>query len=116
MKIRVNDNVFIRTGKDHGKTGVVTKIEGDHVTVEGINKAIKHRKGRSGQPGERVEFFAPLHVSNVALMDPKSGKPTRVGFLMEGNQKFRISKTSGERITGEAKKKAPKSKSQPKKK
>jgi len=104
MKILLHDNVIIRTGKDRGKVGVVTKIAGDRVTVEGINKMVRHRKGKSGQPGERVEFFAPLHISNVALIDPKTKKATRVGYKLEGNQKVRVSKKSGVVIARETKK------------
>ncbi len=98
MKILLHDNVLILTGKDRGRTGVITKIKDDRVVVEGINKMVKHVKGKNGQPGERVEFFAPIHISNVSLIDPKSKKATRIGYKFEGNQKMRISKKSGEVI------------------
>ena len=98
MKILLHDNVLIRTGKDRGRTGVVTKIKGDSLVVEGINKMVKHVKGKNGQPGERVEFFGPINVSNVALIDPKSKKATRVGYKFDGNQKMRVAKKSGEII------------------
>ncbi len=96
-------------GADRGKIGTVTKIiaSDNRVVVEGINKHIKHVKGRDGQGGERVEFFAPIHVSNVAIADPKSGKATRIGYKMEGKTKTRIAKKSGEVILKTAKAKKP---------
>jgi len=100
MKLRVGDNVVILAGSDRGKTGVITKLlpKQDRVVVEGINKRIKHAKGRDGQPGERVEFFAPIHVSNVGVADPKSGKPTKIGYKKENKDKTRIARASGEVI------------------
>ena len=87
-------------GADRGKTGTVTKIiaSDNRVVVEGVNKHIKHVKGRDGQGGERVEFFAPIDVSNIAIADPKTGKPTRVGYKIEGKTKTRVAKKSGEVI------------------
>lgn len=92
-------------GADRGKTGTVTKIiaSDNRVVVEGVNKHIKHVKGRDGQGGERVEFFAPIHVSNIAIADPKTGKPTRVGYKVEGKTKTRIAKKSGEVVLKTAK-------------
>lgn len=88
------------SGADRGKTGTITKIvtADNRVVVEGINKHIKHVKGRDGQEGERVEFFAPIHVSNIAIVDPKSGEATRIGYKVEGKTKNRIAKKSGEVI------------------
>ncbi len=105
MKFRINDSVIVIAGADRGKTGTVTKIiaADNRVVVEGINKHIKHVKGREGQAGERVEFFAPIHVSNIAIADPKTGKATRVGYKIEGKTKTRIAKKSGEVIVGVAK-------------
>lgn len=107
MKFRINDSVIVISGADRGKTGTVTKIiaADSRIVVEGINKHIKHVKGKEGQAGERVEFFAPIHVSNVAIADPKTGKATRVGYKVEGKTKTRIAKASGEVIVGVAKKK-----------
>jgi large subunit ribosomal protein L24 len=105
MKVKVNDTVTILAGKDRGKTGKITKISRERVTVQGINKHIKHVKKRGETAGERIEFFAPIHISNVAIADPKSGKPTRIGFKMDGNDKVRIAKKSGEIIAQTAKKK-----------
>jgi len=108
MKIRVNDHITVLTGKDRGKTGVITKLIEGKVVVEGINKTIKHIKKQNNQPGERIEFFAPIDISNVAIVDSKTGKPSRVGYRIEGNQKFRIAKKSGERVVANLAKKAAK--------
>ncbi len=112
MKFRINDSVIVISGADRGKTGTVTKIiaSDNRVVVEGVNKHIKHVKGREGQAGERVEFFAPIHASNVAIADPKTGKATRVGYKIEGKTKTRVAKTSGEVIIGVAKTKKTKAK------
>ena len=112
MKVKVNDTVLILAGKDRGKTGKITKISEDRVTVHGVNKLIRHMKKRGETSGERIEFFAPIHISNVALADPKTGKPTRVGFQFDGNQKVRIARPSGEVIAQTAKKKKAASKSE----
>ncbi len=97
MKLRIGDSVVILTGKDKGKSGLIHKIMAEKglVMVEGINKKIKHVKGRDGNAGERVEFFAPIAISNVAIVDPKTKKPTRVGYKIEKGQKIRIAKASG---------------------
>lgn len=80
MKLKVNDQVMVIAGKDKGKTGQITKI--DHkknkVTVSKVNLRIKHIKKRQNQPGEKISFEAPLSASNVMVIDPKSGKPTRI--------------------------------------
>lgn len=101
MKIRLKDSVIVLTGKDRGQTGVVSKIsqKNNTVTLEGLNTRIKHVKARNGVAGDRVEFAAPIHVSNVALVDPKSGKPTRVRYEKQGKDKVRISVRSGEPIS-----------------
>ncbi|MCF7812116.1 50S ribosomal protein L24 [Candidatus Gracilibacteria bacterium] len=107
MKIRTNDLVFVLTGKDRGKTGRVVKVlqSQEKVIVEGVNRQVKHVKGRDGNPGERIEFDAPLHVSNVAVVDPKDGKPTRIRYKFDNNQKLRVSKRSDEVIVAGAGKK-----------
>ncbi len=97
MKLRIGDSVIVLTGADKGKSGKVVKIfeEKNLVKVEGINKKIKHMKGREGNPGERIEIFAPIAISNVAVIDPKTKKPTRIGYKIEKGQKVRIAKASG---------------------
>lgn len=105
MKIRTGDMVKVIAGKDKGKTGKVTQAFPalNRVVVEGLNIAVKHLKGRNNQPGQRIEFPSPLNVSKVMLIDPKSGKPTRVGAkILIGKDlkqtKARIAKKTGEII------------------
>lgn len=107
MKLRIGDSVIILTGKDKGKSGLIHKImvEKNLVMVEGINKKIKHVKGRDGNAGERVEFFAPIAISNVAIADPKTKKPTRIGYKIEKGQKIRVAKASGSTIPAPTKSK-----------
>lgn len=93
---------MVMIGKDKGKTASIAKIDRENslVFLDGINKKIKHVKGREGNPGERVEFFAPIALSNVAIIDPKTKKPSRVGYKIDAQGvKVRISKKSGEEIT-----------------
>ncbi len=97
MKLRVGDNVMVLAGKDKGKTGFVGRIfhSKSQVWVDGVNQKTRHVKGQQGQPGEKVEFFAPIDASNVAIVDPKTSKPTRIGFKEEKGKKVRIAKASG---------------------
>lgn len=102
MKIRVGDNVIVLAGKDRGKVGVISKIyqTQERVLVEGINAKTKHVKGRDGVPGDRTEIFVPIHISNISVVDPKSGGPTRVGYLVDTRgSKTRVAKKSGVAIT-----------------
>lgn len=81
MNIKRNDNVKVIAGKDKGKSGKVLQVfpRLERVSVEGINLLIKHVRARSqSEKGQRVEFAAPLHISNLMLICPKCGKPTRV--------------------------------------
>ena len=102
-KIKKGDKVVILSGKDKGKHGEVTKSlpkEGK-VIVSGVNIITRHRKPTQLNPQgglERAE--APLHVSKVALEDPKTGKPTRVRFEIKGDKKVRVAVRSGETING----------------
>ncbi|PIP73802.1 MAG: 50S ribosomal protein L24 [Candidatus Lloydbacteria bacterium CG22_combo_CG10-13_8_21_14_all_47_15] len=98
MKIKKGDTVYIRSGADSGKTGTVTRTfpSEERVVVEGANIKKRHRRARRGsQKGQIVEFAAPVHVSNVSLIDPKTKKPTRVGYRTEQGKKTRIAKQSG---------------------
>jgi large subunit ribosomal protein L24 len=102
MKFRVGDDVIVMTGKDKGKTGNISKIfsKSGKVLVDGVNKQVKHRKGGQGKTGERVEIFAPIDSSNVQVLDPKSKKPTRIGYkILDSGQKIRIGKASGEELS-----------------
>jgi large subunit ribosomal protein L24 len=105
MKIKTGDNVKILSGKDRGKTGKVVQVMFDKgtkktfVVVEGLNVLKKHMKKQRGQAGQVLELPAPMDVSNVMLIDPKTNKSTRVGFKTEGSDKKRIAKKSGEYIS-----------------
>lgn len=98
MKIKKGDNVIIVTGKDKGKKGkVVRAFPKDHkVVVEGINMRKKHqRAGKGRQKGQVVDVAMPIHVSNVMMIDPKTGKQTRIGKKVAGGKQIRIAKKSG---------------------
>jgi large subunit ribosomal protein L24 len=100
-KIRKGDKVIVRTGKDKGKTGEVLRVLRDEarVLVQGVNMIKRHTRPAPGNPGGIIDKEASIHISNVALADPKSGKPTRVGFkILDGGRKVRIARRSGEAI------------------
>lgn len=101
-KVKKGDKVCILAGKDKGKTGTILKVfrEERRVLVEGLNVVVRHVRPNAAYPeGGRVQKEAPLHVSNVAHLDPGSGKPTRVGFrLLEDGKKVRYAKRSGDLI------------------
>ena len=93
--------MYVNAGNDKGKTGKVLSVvpEKDRAIVEGINMVSKHTKPNSKQPqGGIIKQEAPIHISNLNLIDPKSGKPTRVGYKMDGDKKIRYAKKSGEEI------------------
>jgi len=96
MKIKTGDNIKIKAGKDKGKTGKVLQVfvSRNLASIEGRNLLIKHlRPRREGEKGQRVEFPAPLNISNLALVCPRCGKETRVGYsLADGKKKSRICK------------------------
>ncbi len=100
-RIKKGDTVYVNAGNDKGKTGKVLSVDTakQRVIVEGINMVSKHTKPNAKQPqGGIIKQEAPVHVSNLNLIDPKSGKPTRVGFKVEDGKKVRIAKKSGEEI------------------
>ena len=93
--------MFVNAGNDKGKTGKVLSVNPseDRAIVEGINMVSKHTKPNSKQPqGGIIKQEAPIHISNLNLIDPKTNKPTRVGYRMEGDKKVRYAKKSGEEI------------------
>ncbi len=100
-RIRKGDNVIVLTGRDKGKRGSVLKAmpkEG-RLIVQGVNMVKRHTRQTQTQTGGIVEKEASIHVSNVALLDPASDKPTRVGFrTLEDGRKVRYAKASGELI------------------
>jgi large subunit ribosomal protein L24 len=102
LHVKKDDKVFVITGKDKGKTGRVIAAypRENRVLVEGVNMVKKHQKPNQQNPqGGIITQEAPIHVSNVMLIDPKSGKPTRVGYkVLENGTKVRVAKKSGEVI------------------
>lgn len=98
MRIKKGDNIIVISGKDKGKEGKVVKAipTQDKVVIEGVNIKKKHmRPKKSGQKGQIVEIAAPLHVSNVQILDPKDKKPTRIAMKTVGGKKIRVSRRSG---------------------
>jgi large subunit ribosomal protein L24 len=101
-KIKKGDSVIVLTGKDKGRSGTVVKVlpEDNRVVVQGINMVQRHTRPSQTNPnGGIVNKEASLHVSNVAHVD-SNGKPTRVGFKIEGDKKVRVAKTTGDVING----------------
>jgi large subunit ribosomal protein L24 len=99
-KIRKGDRVVVLTGKDKGRQGVVSKVmpKEERVVVGGLNMVQRHTRPSQMDPqGGIKNKEAPIHLSNVAVVDSK-GKPTRVGFRMDGDKKVRFAKTTGEVI------------------
>ncbi len=102
-KIRKGDRVVVLAGKDKGREGVITKSmpKDGKVVVEGVNMIARHTKPTQADPEGGVKRReAPLHVSNVAIKDPKTGKPARVGFEVRDGKKVRVLKGSGEVLNG----------------
>ncbi|XZG71058.1 50S ribosomal protein L24 [Chitinibacteraceae bacterium HSL-7] len=104
-KIRKGDEVIVITGKDKGRRGTVLRVlvAEDRVVVEGVNVAKKHQKPNPmrGQAGGIVEKTMPVHVSNVAIFNPATGKADRVGFkTLDDGKKVRVFKSSGEVVGG----------------
>ncbi len=101
LHIRKGDTVIVLAGRDKGKTGKVQKVlvEAQRAIVEGINMVSKSQKPSAANPqGGIVKQEAPIHISNLSLIDPKSGKATRVAIKHEGKNVIRIAKKSGEEI------------------
>lgn len=102
MKVRKDDNVIVISGKDKGKTGKVLRVfpKESKVIVAGMNiRKVHKRATKSNQKGQIVDQAAPLHISNVMLIDPKDNKRTRVGFTQKDGKKIRISKKSGSALS-----------------
>jgi len=100
-KMKKGDEVIVITGRDKGKRGKVLKVlrEESRVLVQGVNVVKRHTRPSPKSSGGIVEQEAAIHVSNVAHLDPKDNKPTRVGFkILEGERKVRYAKRSGEII------------------
>ena len=102
-KIKKGDSVVIRSGKDKGRSGTVLQVmpKDGKVLVEGVNVAARHRKPSQTNPQGGIDRIpAPMHISKVALADPKDGKPTRVRFETRDGKKLRVAVKSGETIDG----------------
>ena len=103
-KIKKGDNVFILSGKDKGKTGKVLKIlkslgDQDKAIVQGVNIVKKHTKQSATQKGGIESIEMPMHICKLSLIDPKTSKPSRVGFkLLKDGKKVRFLKKSGETL------------------
>jgi len=102
-RIRRDDEVIVISGKDRGKTGRVLRIDPakDKVFVEGLNIVKRHQRPIPGRPDSVagvIEREGPIHLSNVMLLDPKDGKPTRVGIEVREGKRFRIARRSGTTI------------------
>ncbi|MBC5638562.1 50S ribosomal protein L24 [Ornithinibacillus sp. BX22] len=101
MHVKKGDKVIVISGKDRGKTGTILEAypKKDRVLVEGVNMIKKHAKPSQENPqGGILNQEAPIHVSNVMPVDPKTGKPTRVGYEVRDGKKVRIAKSSGEAL------------------
>ena len=100
-RIKKGDQVIVTAGKDKGKKGEVVRVAGDKVVVSNINIIKRHTKPnpQANQPGGVIEREAPIHISNVMLFNPASGKGERVGFkVLEDGRKLRVFRSSGEAV------------------
>jgi large subunit ribosomal protein L24 len=106
-RLKKDDLVYVRAGKDRGKTGKVLRLDpkAGRVWIEGLNMVKRHQSPtdvrgstRGAQVGGVIEKEGPIHVSNVMLVDPQDNKPTRVAIVREGGRRMRIAKRTGNRI------------------
>ena len=102
-KIKKGDKVVVTTGRDKGRTGEVVRVmpKEERALVRGVNMVKRHQRQTMNQEGGIISKEAPVHLSNLALADPRDGKPTRVGFkILDDGRKVRFAKRSGELIDG----------------
>ena len=101
-KIRKGDTVVVLSGRDKGRSGEVIEVRRteERALVRGIHMVKRHQKQSASQEGGIVSKESSVHLSNLALADPKDGKPTRVGFKVVGDKKIRFAKRSGVEIDG----------------
>jgi large subunit ribosomal protein L24 len=102
-KIKKGDKVVVLTGRSKGRSGEVIQVMPDEnrALVRGVNIVRRHQRQSPSQEGGVISKEAPIDLSNIAIADPKDGKPTRVGFkVLDGGKKVRIAKRSGEQIDG----------------
>jgi large subunit ribosomal protein L24 len=103
MRIRTDDQVIVIAGKDKGKTGKVIRTDPakDRVYVEGLNMVKRHQRplpGRPNMPVGVIEKEGPIHISNVAILDPETNKPTRIGVRRDGERRMRYTKRSNREL------------------
>ena len=100
FKIKKGDQVIVVTGRDKGKKGVVLEVlrAVSRVRVQGVNMVKRHRRATQNDAGGIISMEAPLHISNVAHIDPESGAATRVGFEVKDGNKVRVAKRSGKAL------------------
>jgi large subunit ribosomal protein L24 len=101
-KIKKGDSVVVLAGKDKGRSGEVLQVmpKEDRAVVRGINMVKRHQRQSQTQEAGIINKEASIHLSNIAIADPKDGKPTRVGFKIDGDKKVRVAKRSGVVIDG----------------
>jgi large subunit ribosomal protein L24 len=99
-KLRKGDKIIVISGKDKSKTGEITRVipKDGKALVNGVNSVIRHTKQTQTDQGGRITKEMPIDISNLALVDPKSGGPTRVGFKLVEGKKVRYAKRSGETL------------------
>jgi large subunit ribosomal protein L24 len=101
FKIKKGDQVVVTTGRDKGKKGEVLRVDRERrrVLVQGVNMIKRHQRPTPGNPGGIIDKEALLHISNVAILDPRTSLPTRIGYkTLEDGRKVRVAKRSGEVI------------------
>ena len=100
MNLKVGDKVIVIAGSNKGKEGTIKKVlkKENRVIIEGVNLIKKHQKGNGQESGGILEIEAPIHASNVMIIDPKTKKPTRIGKKIEKDKKVRIAIKSGEKL------------------
>ena len=100
LKVKKGDKVVVITGRDKGKQGEILEVrrEENRVLVRGVNMVKRHQRQTQTEQGGIISKEAPIHVSNVAHIDPKTQKPTRIGYKMDGDKKVRVARRSGEAI------------------
>ncbi len=101
MKLKTGDKIIIIAGKDKGKTGKIVKVlsKENKIVLDGLNMMKKHQRPRkSGEKGSMVDMSMPIHASNVMILDPKTGKGTRIGKKKVGNKMVRIARKSNQEV------------------
>ena len=100
MNLKVGDKVIVIAGSNKGKEGTIKKVlkKENRVIIEGVNMVKKHQKSNGQESGGILEIEAPIHASNVMIIDPKTKKPTRIGKKVDKDKKVRIAIKSGEKL------------------